>query len=495
MDLSEHLTTIWRRRLQVVGAALVIAAIVYVFSGAQSKVFASDAVVRVQPATTETSVQQGNAVFLSRTYAKLAKTAPVLDEAAKVSGLPILGPTAGGRLEIIADEEVGFITVRATGPAPQDAQRLANALATTLIAAVEKQENDQLAERVGRLQNQLNDVQTALLSTPVGTPQQTALQAQFQALISQKTSIESENRNRIELVQQGDLRLSAVAPTPARNAVLALLIALVVNAELAVLLAALSDRLRIDDAEEVSRLTGLPVLARIPEEDGLATVEAFRTLRTNLMFLDGTVQLRSLAIVGPEPDSGKSYVAAGLAIAAASLELPVVLVDGDLRNPVQHKRLEVPGRPGLVELVRGTVVDVDQVLQRYNAEPNLRVLPAGAPVDDPAGLLSGSMSHVIAELSWADLVVVDTPAARLYAEGPAIAAQCDATLVVLSSDNARRRAVREFVADLRRIGARPVGVVLNRVAVDVGALERYTRADRHPGGSASRIRASTGPAD
>jgi Mrp family chromosome partitioning ATPase len=142
-----------------------------------------------------------------------------------------------------------------------------------------------------------------------------------------------------------------------------------------------------------------------------------------------------------------------------------------------------------VELVQGNVLDVEQVLQRYNEEPSLKVLPAGASVDDPAGLLSGSMGHVLAELSSADLVVVDTPAARLYAEGPAIAAQCDATLVVLSADSARRRAVREFVTDLRRIGARPVGVVLNRVAVDVEALERYTRADRSSGLPARKVRA------
>jgi Mrp family chromosome partitioning ATPase len=107
-------------------------------------------------------------------------------------------------------------------------------------------------------------------------------------------------------------------------------------------------------------------------------------------------------------------------------------------------------------------------------------MPGGSSVEDPSGLLAGNMAPVLAELSWADLVVVDTPAARLYAEGPAVAAQCDATLIVLSAESARRRAVREFVADLRRVGARPVGVVLNHVDVDVEALERYVRADRAP---------------
>jgi len=478
MDVAEHLRTIWRRRLQLVGAALIIAALVYVVTGAASKVYESEAVLRVLPATSASSSQQGDtAIFLGRTYAKLATTTPVLDDAAKRSGLTIDGGDADGRLTVTADDTVGFITVRATGPSPTAANRLADGEATALISAITTQEDAKRNDLLQPLQTEIASVKAELAKATAGSPTESALLAQLQGLNNEFGAATASAKDRIELVQQADVRPGAIAPTPTRNAILAFLIALVLNAELSVLLASLGDRLQVDDGEEVTKLTGLPVLARIPEEDGIASLEAFRTLRTNLMFLDGSVQLRSLAVVGPEPESGKSFVAAGLASVAASLGLPVVLIDADLRHPVQHERLMVRARPGLGDLLRRTA-GLDQVLHKNNDQPQLTVIPGGAPVDDPSGLLAGNMAPVLADLSWADLVIIDTPAARLYAEGPAVAAQCDATLVVLSAETARRRAVREFVADLRRVGARPVGVVLNRVDVDVEALERYIRADR-----------------
>jgi capsular exopolysaccharide synthesis family protein len=490
MDLTEHLTTIWRRKLQVVGGALLIAVIVYLLTGEQAKVFESQAVLQVSPAATDVSNGQSTAaMYLARTYSKLAKTKPLLEAAAQNSQLPINGTTADNRLTVTPDTDVGFLTVRATGPTAVSANRLADGEARAIVDAVAAQEQDRRDVQIKPLQTQLADVQSKLAAAVKGSTDETTLVEQYKALLTQKTALDGAPVNHLDIVQQADTRASAIAPTPSRNAILAFLVALVLNAELAVLLTALGDRLRVDDAEEVSRITDLPVLARMPEGDGPALIEAFRTLRTNLMFLDGSVQLRSLAVVGPEPESGKSFVAAGLAQAAASLGLPVVLVDGDLRHPVQHERLEVPSRPGLGDLLRRTA-GLAQVLHKNADDPNLSVMPAGSPVEDPSGLLSGNMSQVLAELGWSDLVVVDTPAARIYAEGPAIAAQCDATLVVLSADNARRRAVREFVADLRRIGATPVGVVLNRVEVDAEALERYTRPNRGTNGPVRRRRPS-----
>jgi Mrp family chromosome partitioning ATPase len=65
-------------------------------------------------------------------------------------------------------------------------------------------------------------------------------------------------------------------------------------------------------------------------------------------------------------------------------------------------------------------------------------------------------------MTWAELVIVDTPAGGLFADALAIASQCDATLVVVDAQNSKRRPVRHLVDSLRHVSAQPIGVVLNR---------------------------------
>ena len=83
---------------------------------------------------------------------------------------------------------------------------------------------------------------------------------------------------------------------------------------------------------------------------------------------------------------------------------------------------------------------------------------------DPAGLFGGrSFREALDDMTWAELVLVDTPAGGSYADALAIASQCDATLVVVDAQNSKRRSVRNLVESLRHVSAQPIGIVLNRV--------------------------------
>jgi capsular exopolysaccharide synthesis family protein len=207
-------------------------------------------------------------------------------------------------------------------------------------------------------------------------------------------------------------------------------------------------------------VTGLPVLAEVPRTGGAEVIEAFRTLRTSLMFMTTSERLRTLAVVSVDPGSGKTFTALNLAREAAALEVPVVLIDGDLRRPILHDRLKLPRSPGLSEALAGTAetTDVGHPIQGW-----LRVVTSGAPVADPAGLFGGrAFREALDGMTWAELVVVDTPAGGLFADALAIASQCDATLVVVDAQNSKRRAVRNLVESLRHVSAQPIGIVLNR---------------------------------
>jgi Mrp family chromosome partitioning ATPase len=93
----------------------------------------------------------------------------------------------------------------------------------------------------------------------------------------------------------------------------------------------------------------------------------------------------------------------------------------------------------------------------------LRVVPSGAPVADPSGLFGGrAFREALDGMTWAELVVVDTPAGALFADALAIASQCDATLIVVDAERSKRRPVRNLVESLRHVSAQPIGIVLNR---------------------------------
>jgi capsular exopolysaccharide synthesis family protein len=247
-----------------------------------------------------------------------------------------------------------------------------------------------------------------------------------------------------------------------RDALLAFLVALVVVSELTVLVYYVGDRFsRTEDSAEVTKLTGLPVIAKIPRGSGVELIEAFRVLRTNLMVLEGSGKPRTLAVVSANQGAGKSFTALNLAESAAGLEERIVLIDADLRKPVLHDRLGIARTPGLSSVLQGG--DLTTALQKAPDTPFLRVLASGKPVDDASGVLGArAFRHVLDSLRAVRLVVVDTPPAGLFADAMAVASQCDATIFVLDVQTSRRRQVRQTLEALDRAGANMVGVIVNR---------------------------------
>jgi len=239
----------------------------------------------------------------------------------------------------------------------------------------------------------------------------------------------------------------------------------VVVSELTVLAHFTGDRFSgNEDSAEVAGLTGLPILAKVPRGEGIEVVEAYRVLRTNLMVLEGAGKPRTVAIVSANQAAGKTFTAVHLADSASALDEKVVLIDADLRKPTVHERLGVPRAPGLSSVLQGG--DLTTALTKVPDNAYLRVLPSGAPVLDPSGVLGArSFRHVLDALRAVRLVVVDTPPTNLFADALAVASQCDATIFVLDVKTSRRRAVRQALEALDRAGANLIGVVINRASV------------------------------
>ncbi len=477
MDLAEHFRVIWRGRWRVLLAALVIAALAFAWRSTRPSVYRASALVSVESgrAMAGVSASEQDTVFLARSYAELARTLPVVTEATRRSGLAISPTQARDLITLSVAADVGFVTVAAEGPSEGAATALAGGTADALLDAVSKQQAETLRLSLEPVDAEIRQLEAKLAPLPAGAADRATLEARYDALVKASTDRRLAPTDRVTIVAPARAEVGRVSPTPVRDSVLAFLVALVVNAELVAVANGLKDRFA-DDEQDVGadKVAGLPVLVRLPVGGSDAAVEAFRTLRTNLMFMNTSGAIRTVAVVSADPGTGKTHTSINLAQSVATLDVPVVLIDADLRRPNVHVRLGLDPVPGLGDLLNGA--RLEKVLTTSPALGQLQVVTCGAPVEDPAGGLAATeLAEALDELDWAAMVVVDTPPLRLFSDALAIASRCDATIIVVDARATRRQTVRAAVQQFKRVDANIIGLVLNRTERVSEGHYRYHR--------------------
>ncbi len=481
MDLTDHFRVILHRKWRILAATVLVAGLVFAWRSSVAPTYQATALLKV----TSASLLQGNGPneqdtkFLTDSYAAMAATRPVVIDAIARSGLDVSPEEAERRLSSSA-QQAGFITISASGPDGRTATALARGLALAINETVATQQQEQLDRQLAPVLTQIGETERKLAEVPAGDPRRTALEYQYQALVQNATEAQVRPVDRLTVITPARAEPAPVSPRPKRDAILALLAALVINAEAAVALSLLGGRFDDDQmSEQVTALTGLPVLGTLPQASRAAdeqVVEAFRSLRTNLLFLGGEERgLETVAIVGGERGSGKSFVAENICRTLVDAGTRAVLIDGDLRNPVLHTRLRVELEPGLAEAITPPYefpgpVDVPD-------SPGFRMVPAGATTGDPAASLGGkAFSRLIERLRFGGMVVVDTPPLRLFADAVAIARSCDATVLVLDAKTTRKADVERMLDTLNQVGVVPLGVVINRAKTErARSYEDYRR--------------------
>ena len=153
-----------------------------------------------------------------------------------------------------------------------------------------------------------------------------------------------------------------------------------------------------------------------------AAAEAYRVLRTNLQFASVDRPLKLVQVSSPNIGEGKSMTAANLAIAIAQLGQTVILVDGDLHQPTQHRYFQVLNNVGVTTALLGNLDQVDKMF-KPTAIPNLHLLPSGPLPPNPAELLgSKRMQELLESLKQkADIVVIDSPPMTVISDAVVLA--------------------------------------------------------------------------
>ena len=201
----------------------------------------------------------------------------------------------------------------------------------------------------------------------------------------------------------------------------------------------------------------------ITHEDPKSPIsESYRSLRTNITYASSDKKIKSLLVSSPQPGEGKSTTVANLAIAFAQLRKRTLLIDADLRKPVQHNVFKHPRGPGLSEYLVGEVEDFNSIVHSTMIE-NLSIVTAGALPPNPSELLgSDRMGKLVDQLEheW-DMILFDSPPIVAVTDSSMISAEIDALIMVVKAGQTDNAAVDRALDTIANVKSPLVGVILN----------------------------------
>ena len=325
---------------------------------------------------------------------------------------------------------------------------------------------------------------------------------------------------------------SKIKPNVQANMTIGVIFGLIIGCLVALIIEGLDTS--IGKIEDVERITGLPVIAHIPligkkgtqssffrplfsclkaiwkfftfflhrprkqplvdldkkillNFDSMSvTAEAYRTLRTNVLFSMRTRQDTShaITITSASPREGKTLTSTNLAISLAQMGKSTLLIETDMRCPRLAQIFKIEEKPGLSDLLIGstqqdsairTMTDIlignsewDHLMQIQGID-NLNILPCGTIPPNPTELLtSPEFTALVADLrAQYDYIILDTPPTLPVSDSTIVSTVTDGTLLVYQSDTTSRHLLLRAIQTLQKNQTKLLGIVINQLAFDV----------------------------
>jgi capsular exopolysaccharide synthesis family protein len=523
MELKTYFRPVLKWWWLLAAAAVVAAVSSFVVLRRQPLLFQSRATLVVGKTVYEANPSGGDFYLnqqLAGFYADLAMRDPVRDATLQALGLEWLPEYTARALPNSL-----LIEILVADTDPTRAQLVSNELAKQLINQTPTNDSNN-GERQRFIENQLNMFETDITTTQdeietmqlaLGSMSSARLIAQTQKELSsleQKLStlrsdyaalLASSDRgagNTITLIEPASLPSRPTGPNTATMVLLSALVAVAIAAAAAYLIEYLDDTLK--SPEEINHLLDLPVIGFITEvekgktlesyltkEPRSGVAEAFRSLRTDLEFSGVDKPLKTIYITSSEMESGKTSIAVNLAIVIAQSGKRVILVDADLRRPSVHRYLGLTNQRGLSDVFRGNL-DIYNATTPYK-EGNIFVITSGTPPPNPSELLgSKKMDQILESLKKvADIIIVDGPP-FLVTDATILATKVDGVLLIVRYGYTRKNGALNAAKQLKRAGARSIGVVLNRIPRTSGAGYGYGSYHYYPGYYLYEVEANAG---
>ncbi|TMB92179.1 MAG: polysaccharide biosynthesis tyrosine autokinase [Chloroflexi bacterium] len=436
--------------------------------------------------------QAASASDITQTDAVLMTQNGVLSEVIRDLHLRISSDQLRAHLVARPGPSSELITVCSSGASGTQQAAIVNAVMSVYAAQATAQSERDIDQAGAALQSEIQKVEASLLQE---NQQLAALQRGHQDTMALAGQIQADTATLTQLsanysafrAQQGvdvahvSVAAAAVAPAApiSRNlytdAGIGAVAGLLIGTAIAVVLQLLDQGLRTE--EDVRQKVGVPVLGVIPSysrdpKSGTqmrtaVADEAYRSLRTSLLFAGVDRTLRSVVVTSARVGEGKTRTAANLSAVLGAAGSRVLLLDADMRRPGQHRLFNHSAEPGLSELLL-TVATTGQPPNLSGAQKtrftNLSLMTAGMTPPNPSELLASRAAELT--LRWLehsyDIVVIDTPPVDAVTDALPLAAEASATVVVIEAGATGARQLQRALEVLKGSGANVIGVVLNK---------------------------------
>ena len=191
-----------------------------------------------------------------------------------------------------------------------------------------------------------------------------------------------------------------------------------------------------------------------------SVVEAYKTIRTNMMFVLSDSENKRVVISSALPNEGKTITVINLAIAFSQTGQKVLLIDADLRRPTIYQRLKINNSKGLSSILVGFCSLREAV---KNVSPNFDVLTSGPIPPNPSELLGGNnMSLLLDGLKdYYDYIIIDTPPINMVSDALVLTPKTDGLVLVARQGKTTHDQFRKAVASIEFANVKLLGTILN----------------------------------
>jgi non-specific protein-tyrosine kinase len=478
LQLREYLSILRLRKWWIALAIVLVVGSALAFSFRQPPIYVSEAEVYVNPVPLTTE-QGGAEPFLNlETESRLAASpavAQIVKEDLGDTGLSLAELLAN--LTVSAEPDTEILLFQYSHRTPRTAAIRAQAFAKAYLTSRVQGVSRNLSAQLDLLQSQIDALDEQLAAT-TDPDRRDQIQGERFLLVQQQaalTASASSNLTAGEVFQPAEIPNQPASPDHVKTGILALLAALPLGAGLALLRERFDDRLR--GRADLETHAGAAVLAVVPrvaawrddtdspvvtlQEPKSAAAEAYKTLRTSVLFAAAQRGMETLLVTSSNAREGKSSTTANLGVALAQSGKRVILVSADLRKPRLHRFFRAQNGLGLTNVLAGER-NALEVLSWVGVE-NLRLLPSGPVPGNPAELLgSDAMDSLLRELRDAsDFVLIDAAPVLPVADAMTLTPFVDAILFVADARRTTRGAIAQARQQLDQVNARVIGTVLN----------------------------------
>lgn len=435
MELEQYLRILRKRWLSIAIITALGVALATAYSLMSTKIYQASAQNFVAIGGTSTNAQNsmvysGSSFALQRvkSYVEIVDSPEVLAPVLDATGVDMTVQQLAANVSATNPPQTVLLRVTVQDTNPAQARELANAVATSFARQIE------------------------VLETPPGA---------------------TEPPVKVTVTAPASLPTAPISPNTRVNIALGLLLGLGAGVAYALLREQLDTTVKSEtDLASISNRTNLAMLLFDPDSTTNPLIalnqqsirsEGFRTLRTNLQYVDVDNPPRAVVITSSVPNEGKTTTSCNLAITLAQAGNKVCLVEADLRRPKLADYLGLEGGIGLVDVLTGRDQLEDVMISWQRGL--VTVIPSGPIPPNPSEILaSQQMAHVLDELKASfDVIVIDAPPLLPVTDAAIVAGRADGAILVTRFGKTTREQLRKATEVLDNVGARLLGTVLNFV--------------------------------